>query len=519
MQVIDDDDSGSEVEVLEKPGAAQIAEEPPAKRAKVDDSEAATCEQEASLPEPLSATQIHDAVRFLRLSGAPVRASNLCTQIGARAKQQLELPDLPWSLQEFAEGDREDPFVVLTKNEAAVNRILLTFGPSVTPGVEELESAKISEVVDALRQKNGQMLVHALCGLTKVNPLQLRGDSLPWVIKTSPSGDCWVRLLELADAPFPERTSLPGMSVANLGNLGIQPKVFGGKAALTPGLQSPNGSASLGAALAVTALPKILPAAKLPPAAKPLPTPSETQGKGLGKGKELQEMPGDWHCRACGDLQFARNKKCRKCSTPKPVEDPLLAASATMPSRALTQASSAAVLAAAANPANPAASTAAANAAALNPLLGMNLSPLLAGGLLGGGCQLGSPLMNPLMATMHPLMATAQNPLMAACQNPLMAAAQNPMAAAMGLPGLTAFPGFPTAMPDQSMFAAAAFGGFPGLGMGFPTAAPMVPQVPQASQADLLAQATGGWVCTGCQTPQFAHNAYCRVCGTQNLRV
>eukprot|EP00927_Polykrikos_kofoidii_P036391 TRINITY_DN3072_c0_g1_i1.p1 TRINITY_DN3072_c0_g1~~TRINITY_DN3072_c0_g1_i1.p1 ORF type:complete len:869 (+),score=121.65 TRINITY_DN3072_c0_g1_i1:81-2609(+) len=28
--------------------------------------------------------------------------------------------------------------------------------------------------------------------------------------------------------------------------------------------------------------------------------------------------PGDWNCRVCGDLQFARNTECRRCRTPKP---------------------------------------------------------------------------------------------------------------------------------------------------------------------------------------------------------
>lgn len=29
-------------------------------------------------------------------------------------------------------------------------------------------------------------------------------------------------------------------------------------------------------------------------------------------------MPGDWLCYKCGDLQFARNSKCRQCGAPKP---------------------------------------------------------------------------------------------------------------------------------------------------------------------------------------------------------
>lgn len=35
--------------------------------------------------------------------------------------------------------------------------------------------------------------------------------------------------------------------------------------------------------------------------------------KGFGAPQE-----GDWECPACGDFQFARNMKCRKCRTPKP---------------------------------------------------------------------------------------------------------------------------------------------------------------------------------------------------------
>lgn len=28
--------------------------------------------------------------------------------------------------------------------------------------------------------------------------------------------------------------------------------------------------------------------------------------------------PGDWNCVSCGDFQFARNERCRKCNTPRP---------------------------------------------------------------------------------------------------------------------------------------------------------------------------------------------------------
>lgn len=38
--------------------------------------------------------------------------------------------------------------------------------------------------------------------------------------------------------------------------------------------------------------------------------------KGCGKSKKPK--PGDWYCPGCGDLQFAKNTECRRCSTPKP---------------------------------------------------------------------------------------------------------------------------------------------------------------------------------------------------------
>eukprot|EP00928_Gymnodinium_smaydae_P057766 TRINITY_DN4098_c0_g1_i2.p1 TRINITY_DN4098_c0_g1~~TRINITY_DN4098_c0_g1_i2.p1 ORF type:complete len:476 (+),score=50.51 TRINITY_DN4098_c0_g1_i2:127-1554(+) len=40
-----------------------------------------------------------------------------------------------------------------------------------------------------------------------------------------------------------------------------------------------------------------------------------------GKGKRQEARPGDWHCPACNDLQFARNPVCRQCGEPKPDED------------------------------------------------------------------------------------------------------------------------------------------------------------------------------------------------------
>jgi len=48
---------------------------------------------------------------------------------------------------------------------------------------------------------------------------------------------------------------------------------------------------------------------------------------GIAAGHGGQEMkPGDWFCPGCNDLQFAKNKKCRKCSTPNPDPQGSLAA-------------------------------------------------------------------------------------------------------------------------------------------------------------------------------------------------
>jgi len=38
----------------------------------------------------------------------------------------------------------------------------------------------------------------------------------------------------------------------------------------------------------------------------------------LGDARQGGGMKGDWNCPSCGDLNFARNKQCRKCGTPNP---------------------------------------------------------------------------------------------------------------------------------------------------------------------------------------------------------
>eukprot|EP00438_Fugacium_kawagutii_P002379 Skav201008 [mRNA] locus=scaffold991:271039:287091:- [translate_table: standard] len=40
-------------------------------------------------------------------------------------------------------------------------------------------------------------------------------------------------------------------------------------------------------------------------------------------GRHFNTKPGDWNCKACGDLQFARNTKCRRCGADKPSEEEL----------------------------------------------------------------------------------------------------------------------------------------------------------------------------------------------------
>jgi len=40
------------------------------------------------------------------------------------------------------------------------------------------------------------------------------------------------------------------------------------------------------------------------------------QAGGMKMNAKQEMKPGDWHCSACGDLQFARNMSCRQCGTP-----------------------------------------------------------------------------------------------------------------------------------------------------------------------------------------------------------
>ncbi|AYV83638.1 MAG: putative RNA-binding protein C17H9.04c [Hyperionvirus sp.] len=35
------------------------------------------------------------------------------------------------------------------------------------------------------------------------------------------------------------------------------------------------------------------------------------------KKYKYEPRPGDWICKSCHDIQFARNTVCRKCDTPK----------------------------------------------------------------------------------------------------------------------------------------------------------------------------------------------------------
>merc|ERR1719434_531590 len=39
---------------------------------------------------------------------------------------------------------------------------------------------------------------------------------------------------------------------------------------------------------------------------------------GMGM-RAQQQLPGDWHCPQCNDLQFARNKQCRMCGAERPL--------------------------------------------------------------------------------------------------------------------------------------------------------------------------------------------------------
>ncbi|CAE6945473.1 RANBP2 [Symbiodinium natans] len=60
-----------------------------------------------------------------------------------------------------------------------------------------------------------------------------------------------------------------------------------------------------------------------------------TPAAGVAKGSPSWVKPGDWNCKSCGDLQFARNSKCRRCGADKPSEAEI-AAQATATAAAAT---------------------------------------------------------------------------------------------------------------------------------------------------------------------------------------
>lgn len=48
---------------------------------------------------------------------------------------------------------------------------------------------------------------------------------------------------------------------------------------------------------------------------------------GIASREGAQDLkPGDWYCPSCNDLQFAKNKVCRKCQTPNPDPEGCMAA-------------------------------------------------------------------------------------------------------------------------------------------------------------------------------------------------
>jgi len=48
------------------------------------------------------------------------------------------------------------------------------------------------------------------------------------------------------------------------------------------------------------------------------PDPETSAALSSSNGNGIIEKPGDWYCPGCNDLQFAKNAKCRKCGTPNP---------------------------------------------------------------------------------------------------------------------------------------------------------------------------------------------------------
>eukprot|EP00434_Breviolum_minutum_P001210 symbB.v1.2.001058.t2/scaffold33.1/size517934/10 len=144
-----------------------------------------------------------------------------------------------------------------------------------------------------------------------------------------------------ATAPTAEAAAADPNQLAALSALGVMPQMA--MPSLTGGLTGLTGVAGVGTdpmAASLGALgPQYAAAAQaaaanatalyyqallgLSPGALGLATTAETPAP---TGRTFNTKPGDWNCKACGDLQFARNTKCRRCGAPKPSQEELDAA-------------------------------------------------------------------------------------------------------------------------------------------------------------------------------------------------
>jgi len=119
---------------------------------------------------------------------------------------------------------------------------------------------------------------------------------------------------------------MPGLTTGGLTGLtgvagvGTDPMAAASLGALGPQYAA---AAQAAAANATALYYQALQGLGLSPAALGLATTAETPAP---TGRTFNTKPGDWNCKACGDLQFARNTKCRRCGADKPSQEELDAA-------------------------------------------------------------------------------------------------------------------------------------------------------------------------------------------------
>eukprot|EP00434_Breviolum_minutum_P001208 symbB.v1.2.001057.t1/scaffold33.1/size517934/9 len=126
---------------------------------------------------------------------------------------------------------------------------------------------------------------------------------------------------------MPQMMMMPGLTTGGLTGLtgmpgvGTDPMAVASLGALGPQYAA---AAQAAAANATALYYQALQGLGLSPAALGLATPAAETPAPTGRSFNIK--PGDWNCKACGDLQFARNTKCRRCGAPKPSQEELDAA-------------------------------------------------------------------------------------------------------------------------------------------------------------------------------------------------